>query len=102
MVGSGKRRADPDKVAAVSDMKAPETNKQLRQILGFCSWFRDYIPDYASRAEPLTDLTAKRVPFNIPWGKTQQNAFAKLKELLCKATVEPLHILISQRHSIYT
>jgi len=39
-----------------------------------------------------TDLTAKRVPFNIPWGKAQQDAFNQLKELLCKAATEPLHI----------
>jgi len=93
LVGSGQRRADPDKVAAVKDMKVPETKTQVRQILGFFSWFRDYIPDFALHAKALTDLTGKRVPAKVPWGKAQQEAFDKLKELLRKATMDPLQIV---------
>ena len=92
-MGSGQRRADPDKVVAVKDMKVPETKTQVRQILGFFSWFRDYIPDFASHAKALTDLTGKQVPAKVPWGKAQQEAFDKLKELLCKATMDPLQIV---------
>jgi len=83
MIGYGTRRADPDKVAAVRNMKVPETKKEVRQMLAFFSWFRDYIPDFALYAKTLTDLTGKRVSFNVPW----------LKELLCKATMDPLHII---------
>ena len=39
-------QADPDKVAAVRNMKVPETKKEVRQMLGFFSWLRDYIPDF--------------------------------------------------------
>jgi len=69
--GSGIRRADPTKVAAVEEMKIPETKTEVRKMLGFFSWFRDYIPDYATQAKPLTDLTTKRIPAKIPWGQTQ-------------------------------
>ena len=93
LIGSGKRRADPEKIAAVRGMKVPETKTQVRQILGFFSWFRDYIPDFATHAKPLTDLTAKRVPSKIPSGASQQTAFDKLKELLCKAVDTPLQII---------
>lgn len=55
LIGSGKRRADPEKIAAVRGMKVPETKTQVRQILGFFSWFRDYIPDFVTHAKPLTD-----------------------------------------------
>ena len=41
LIGSGKRLADPDKVAAVKNMKVPKTKKQVRQVLGFFSYFRD-------------------------------------------------------------
>ena len=92
-MGSGQRRADPDKVAAVKDMKVPETKTQVRHILGFFSWFRDYIPVFALHAKALTDLTGKRVPVKVPWGKAQQKAFDKLKELLRKATMDPLQIV---------
>ena len=74
-------------------MKALETKKQLRQLLGFYSWFRDYIRNFSMHAKPLTDLTAKRVHSFIPWGKTHNNALNKLKELLCKATMYRLYIV---------
>jgi len=51
MIASGMRQADPDKVAAVMGMKTTETKKQLRQVLGFFSWFRDYLPDFALHAK---------------------------------------------------
>ena len=93
LVGSGQRRADLDKVAAVKDIKAPETKTQVRQTLGFFSWFRDYISKFALHAKAITDLTGKRVPAKVPWGKAQQEAFDKLKKLLCKATMDPLQIV---------
>jgi len=93
IVGSGQRRADPEKVAVVRNIKVPETKTQVRRLLGFFSWFREYIPGFATYAKPLTDLTAKRVPNKIPWGQAQQEAFEKLKELLCQATVNPLNIV---------
>ena len=93
LVGSGQRRADPDKVASVQYLKTPETKTQVRQILGFFSWFRDYIPDFATHAKALTDLTAKRIPNKIPWREAQQKAFDKLKTLLCEATEKPLSIV---------
>jgi len=46
LVGSSQRRADPNKVVAVHNMKIPETKQQARQILGFFSHFRDYIPNF--------------------------------------------------------
>jgi hypothetical protein len=93
IIGSGKRRADPDKVATVLSLKIPETKKQLRQVLGFYSFFRDYIPNFSEHAKPLTELTAKRIPNRIPWGEAPQQAFDRLKELLCRATMEPLNII---------
>ena len=67
--------------------------KQLRSILGFFGFFRDFIPDYARIAKPLTDLTAKRVSDRIPFGVTERNALSCLKDLLCKATLEPSYII---------
>ena len=93
IIGSGTRRADPEKVAAVKDMNAPQTKTELRRALGFFSYFREHIPDFAAIAKPLTDLTSKRVPSKIPWGDTQQKAFDKLKSRLCEATEERLHII---------
>ena len=89
-------------VAAVKDIKVPETKTQVQQILEFFSWFRDYIPDFALHAKALTDLTGKRIPAKVPWGKAQQEAFNKVKELLCKATMDLLQIVdLTKPFNIY-
>ena len=62
-------------------------------MLGFFSYFCEHIPNFSEIAKPLTNLTAKRVAANIPWGFLEQQAFEKLKCLLCKATMEPLYIV---------
>ena len=93
LVGSGHRRADPEKVAAVHNMKVPETKKQVRQILGFFSYFRDYIPRFSDLAKLLTDLTGKRIPNRVPWGQREQRAFEELKDALAQAAHESLQII---------
>jgi len=93
LIGSGQRRVDPDRLKAVKDMKIPQSKKQVRQIMGFFSYFRDYIPNFSALAKPLTDLTAKKVPNQIPWGQAEQMAFEKLKTELCKDTDESLAIV---------
>ena len=73
-------------------MKVPGTKKQVRRIIGFFSYFRDYIPNFAEIAKPLTDLTGKRVSNKIPWGTKEKQAFQTLKEKLCDATTQPMSI----------
>ena len=103
IVGSGKRRVDPDKVHSILQLKRPETKTQVRSVLGLFGWFREYIPRYAEWARALTELTSKRVPNRIPWGTNEQASFDKLKELLCTAVNEPLCIIDwSKPFNIYT
>jgi hypothetical protein len=93
LVGSGTRRADPEKVSAVSNLQVPETKRNVRQIVGFFSYFRENIPNFAEMAKPLTDLTARGVPNKVPWGTREQAAFEALKRALIKATEERLYIV---------
>ena len=93
LIGSGQRRVDPDRLTAIKNMKVPQSKKQVRQIMGFFSYFREYIPNVSALAKPLTDLTAKKVPNQIQWGQAKQVAFDKLKSELCKATNESLAIV---------
>ena len=80
-------------MAAVKNMKVPKTKKQVRQILGFFSYFRDYIPNFSAIAKPLTDLTSKRITNQIPWGCAEQKSFDDLKDKLCQATENALYIV---------
>ena len=97
LIGSGLRRVDPEKVAAINELREPETKRQLRQIIGIFSFFREYIENFSFIAKPLTDLTSKRVSDQIPFGQRERDAFNKLKELLCKAANEPLAIIDPNR-----
>ena len=97
LVGSGKHRVDPDRVKSVEDLKAPKTKKEVRQIVGFFSFFRDYIPDLSGIAKPITDLTGKHIPNRVPWGLKQDQALSKLKELLKIATLCPLQAIDSKQ-----
>uniref|UniRef100_A0A3B5QSD1 ribonuclease H n=1 Tax=Xiphophorus maculatus TaxID=8083 RepID=A0A3B5QSD1_XIPMA len=50
---------DPDKVRAVTEFKVPTTIKKVRQFLGLTGYYRRFVQDYASHAEPLFALTKK-------------------------------------------
>ena len=98
IVGSGTRSPDPKSTsAAVSRLKEPTTKKQLRQALGFFSFWRDYIPHFSEIAKCLTDLKCKHVPNNIQFSEEHCAAFQKLKAALCAAVSNPLHIIDPQK-----
>lgn len=86
IVGSGKHGPDPEKIAAIKSLKSPKTKKMLRSILGLFNYYRDYINHYAKIAKPLTDLTRKSVPNDIPWSEEAEEAFNNLKTQLCNIT----------------
>jgi hypothetical protein len=93
IVGSGRYRADPDKVAIVPGLTRPQNKKEGRQIMGFLAHFQSYIPSYVHIAKRLTDLTAKRTPNKITWPQEHEDAFQRLKSLLCEAATKPLFIV---------
>lgn len=74
------KRADPDKVSAIADLKPPTTIKEVRSFLGMASYYRACVPDYARIAEPLTALTRKNA--RLHWSDDRQQAFDSLKSLL--------------------
>jgi len=74
------------------DMKIPETKRHVRKLIGFFSYFRDYIPNFADISKPLTDLTGKRVSNKIPLGTKENQAFQTLKDKLSEATTQPMSI----------
>ena len=40
-------KADPKKLDAVSNWETPKNPKEVRSFLGFCSYYRDFIPGYS-------------------------------------------------------
>ncbi|XP_043062763.1 uncharacterized protein K02A2.6-like [Drosophila yakuba] len=42
---------DPEKVAAIAQLKPPGNVKELRQYLGVASWYRRFVPDFATKGQ---------------------------------------------------
>jgi hypothetical protein len=71
---------DPVKVDGVREWPTPKTKKDVQSFVGFANFYRRFIEGFSHHARPLFDLTKKDVKFD--WGKSQQDAFEKLKSLI--------------------
>ena len=76
-----------EKVEVIKSWPIPQTKKQLKSFVGITSYFRDFIPHYATVAYPLTELLAHGKPEKLVWGKSQQNAFDCLRNALASKPV---------------
>ena len=61
------------------------TTKEIQQFLGFASYYRRFLRDFAQIASPLHRLMGKTALF--VWTPECQDAFDKLREHLCSAPV---------------
>jgi hypothetical protein len=57
IISSEGLRMDDKKVSTILDWPLPESLKQLRRFLGFCDFYRRFIPKFSGLARPLTELT---------------------------------------------
>ena len=73
-------QADNSRFAAVQQLAVPRDKKEVQHFLGLVGWYRQYIPNFAHIAEPLTLLTRKDEVWR--WNKEQEQAFQTLKEAL--------------------
>ncbi|KAL9975922.1 hypothetical protein ACROYT_G013141 [Oculina patagonica] len=71
------------KVEAVLNAREPETVAEVRSFMGLVNFSAKFIPNLATVAEPLRQLTRKGVAFK--WDKDQREAFKTLKETLASA-----------------
>ena len=76
---------DPAKVEAVISWLPPTSVRAVQSFLGFCNFYRRFIPDYGRIARPLTKLTVKGVPF--VFDDACFNAFESIKWKLTNAPV---------------
>lgn len=76
---------DPEKVNAVMNFPTPKSVRSLRSWLGLASWYRRFIPHFATITAPLTKLLKKTVRWN--WSQEQEEAMNELKQALTSAPV---------------
>lgn len=78
-------QTDPDKIKAIKDWPNPCTVKEIRSFLGLCSYYRRFVPDFATIARPLIKLTEKNEEFI--WTNDQEQAWEELKKRLTSAPI---------------
>ena len=70
-------KSNSDKIAPILEYPAPKNLKQLRRFHGMASWYRKFLTDFATIADPLTHLTKRGVVF--VWSEKAQSAFDQIK-----------------------
>jgi len=80
LVASGVKRADPQRLSAIATIPRPTIKRELRRLLGALGYYREYIPQFALIAKPLTDLTNKRSPSIKEWREEHEKAFLALQK----------------------
>lgn len=63
----------------------PGNFSSLRSFLGSVQFYGKFLPNLATITEPLHRLTKKGIPWS--WSTAEQEAFQKLKDLLCTDTI---------------
>jgi len=76
---------NPEKIECIKALQPPRTIRDLRAFVGLASYYRKFVPFFSKIAKPLTSLT--QLESDLKWGEEQQEAFSKLKELLCSAPI---------------
>ena len=80
IISQAGKRADPDTILAISELRPPTTVKEVRSFLGMASYYSSCVPDYARIAEPLTEMTRKNA--HMAWTSERQLDFDHIKGLL--------------------
>ena len=84
-VEQGTVHMDDKKVEMVKNWNVPRTVKDVWKFLGFTGYYRHFIKDYSTLAQPLLDLTKKTTPWH--WKDHQQAAFEALQDQMCSKPI---------------
>ena len=85
LISSEGIRTDPKKTEAIRTWPIPGCLRDVRSLLGLCSYYRRFIYRFAELAKPLHRLTEKDVKFD--WTPDCMLAFESLKQKLTGAPV---------------
>ncbi|KAK3556339.1 hypothetical protein QTP70_007098 [Hemibagrus guttatus] len=75
---------DEGKITAIRNWPAPTTVKKLQWFLGFANFYRRFIQNYSSIANPLTSLLRNK-PKSLVWSPAAEEAFNILKKAFTTA-----------------
>lgn len=78
-------KPDQDKTRAVKTYPTPKNAKQIKRFMGFASYYRKFIPNFADIMEPMVRLLKKGAKFI--WSNQCQEGFENMIDLLTKAPI---------------
>ena len=78
-------RTDETKTACISSWQFPKNISELRSLIGFFSYYRIFLENFASRIEPLNEMLRKNEAI-VPT-KRRLDAFQDLKSALLNAPI---------------
>ena len=76
---------DPAKTEKIKNYPTPTDVTEVRRFLGLASYYRRFVPKFASIAAPMHSLTKKNMPFQ--WTDGCESAFIQLKAALSTSPV---------------
>jgi len=85
MCGRYGRKPNPEKVDAISRMKACGSITEIRRFLGACVFYQIWVPHFAHVSDPLYKLLRKGKRF--VWEEEQDIAMENLKRILSSPPV---------------
>ena len=80
IINSNGVSADPQKIEAIVNMKAPSSVSELRRFLGMTNQLGKFSSNIAEMTKPLRELLNKQSAWL--WGPTQEDAFHRIKDEL--------------------
>ena len=89
-VGKGVVKPQKEKIRKILEIERPKTKKELRSLIGMISYQRKFVPLFADKAKPLTDMLGKGYPNKLKWNDDAENSFQTFKTILSSPPV--LHL----------
>ena len=74
LIKNGGVKADPEKIQAITEMKAPIDSDGVRRILGHVNYLAKFIPNCAIECQPIRRLVGV-ADKDFVWGQDQERAF---------------------------
>ena len=89
---------DPEKISCVKNWPIPKSVTEVQKFIGFTSFYRRFVKDFAKIARPLHLVTQGGTHYQtrtktkvryppLEWGTDQQKAFDRLKEACCSTPI---------------
>lgn len=93
------RKPNTKGIEVITAMKSPTNVTKLKQFLGLCAYFRDYVPDTSDNTFLLRQLLKKDTPGN--WTPDYEQSFENLRYLITAPSVILHHPHWDSRFEVY-